>query len=157
MQALQNKRLAVLDSNPNALQSLWHQQQNRFLDERAALLTLTPHPPVNLKVDNGKTFTVDNDMIDILLLMGKKTNKQFELISVDPNSNKFKVYDIDISLVPDGIKLKGKVYDFLKGSFMFITIKDVTERDIKADENEIKQFLKDIRYKQRGDNKSNRS
>ena len=40
---------------------------------------------------------------------------------------------------------------------MFITNKDVTERDIKDDENEIKQFLKDIRYNQRGDTKSNRS
>ena len=40
---------------------------------------------------------------------------------------------------------------------MFITSKDVTERDIKGDENKLKQFLKDIGYKQRGDTKSNRS
>ena len=42
MQALQNKTLAVLDSNTNTLKSLGHHQQNSFLDERAALLT--PHP-----------------------------------------------------------------------------------------------------------------
>ena len=40
---------------------------------------------------------------------------------------------------------------------MFITNKDLTERDIKGSENKIKQFLKDIGYKQRGDTKSNRS
>ena len=40
---------------------------------------------------------------------------------------------------------------------MFITNKNVTERDIKGDENKIKQFLRDIGYKQRGDSKSNRS
>ena len=40
---------------------------------------------------------------------------------------------------------------------MFITSKDVTERDIKGDEIKLKQFLKDIGYKQRGDTKSNRS
>ena len=67
-------------------------------------------------------------MIDILLEMGKQTNKQFQLISVDTNSSKFKINDIDVSLVPDGIKIKGKVYDFSKGFAMFITSKDVTER-----------------------------
>ena len=41
--------------------------------------------------------------------MGKQTNKQFQLISVDANSNKFITNDIDVSLVPDGIKMKGKV------------------------------------------------
>ena len=40
---------------------------------------------------------------------------------------------------------------------MFITNKNVTERDIKSDENKIKRFLRDIRYKQRRDTKSNRS
>ena len=40
---------------------------------------------------------------------------------------------------------------------MFITNKNVTERDIKGDENKIKQFLRDIGYKQRGHTKSNRS
>ena len=66
-------------------------------------------------------------MIDILLLMGKQANKQFQLISVDPNSNKFKINDVDVSLVPDGIKIKGKVYDFSKGFSIFITNKDVTK------------------------------
>ena len=40
---------------------------------------------------------------------------------------------------------------------MFITNKNVTERVIKCDENEINRFLRDIGYKQRGDTKSNRS
>ena len=53
--------------------------------------------------------------------------------------------------------MKGKVYDFSKGFAIFISNKDVTERDIKGDENKIKQFLRDIGYKQRGDTKSNRS
>ena len=64
MQALQNKTLAALDSNTNVLKSLEHQQQNSFLDKRAALLTPTPDPPVKLIEDRGKTVTVDNDMID---------------------------------------------------------------------------------------------
>ena len=95
--------------------------------------------------------------IDILLLMVKQTNKQFRLKSVDPISNKIKINDVDVSLVPDGIKLKGKVYDFSKGFSIFITNKDLTERDITGDENKIKQFLRDIAYKQRGNTKSKRS
>ena len=39
---------------------------------------------------------------------------------------------------------------------MFISDKNVTERDIKGDENKIKRFLRDIGYKERGDTKSNR-
>ena len=70
-QALQNKTLAVLDSNTNTLKSLRHHQQNSFLDERAALLTPTPDPHTTLKDNRGQTFAVDNDMIDILLLMVK--------------------------------------------------------------------------------------
>ena len=103
MQALQNKTLAVLDSNTSTLKSLGHHQQNSFLDERAALLTPTPDPHTILKNDRGQTFAVDNDMIDILLLMGKQTNKQLKLISVDPNSNNYNITDVDVSLVPDGI------------------------------------------------------
>ena len=53
--------------------------------------------------------------------------------------------------------MKGKVYDFFKGFALFITNKDVTERDIKGDENKVKQFLSNIGCKQRGDTKSNRS
>ena len=151
MQALQNKTLAVLDSNTDTLKSLEHHQQNSFLDEGAALLTPTPDPHTTLKDDRGQIFAVDNDMIDILLLMGKETNIKFQLISVDPNSNKFKINGVDVSLVPDGIKMKVKVYDFCKGFSIFITNKGVTERDIKGDENKIKQFLRDIGYNQRGD------
>ena len=68
MQALQKKTLVPLEDNTNVLKALESQQQRRFLDDRA----------VTLKDDRGKTFSVDNDMIDILLLMGKQTNKQFE-------------------------------------------------------------------------------
>ena len=157
MQALQSKTLAVLDSNTNTLKSLGHHQQNSFPDERAALLKPTPDPHTIIKDDRGQTFAVDNVMIDILLLMGKQTNKQFQLISVDPNSIKFKINDVDVSLVPDGIKMKGKVFDFSKGFSIFITNKDVIERDIKGDEIKLKQFLRDTAYKQRGDTKSDRS
>ena len=37
VQALQNKTLAALDSNTNALKSPGHHQQSSFLDERTAL------------------------------------------------------------------------------------------------------------------------
>ena len=115
MQALQNKTLAERDSNTNTLKSLGNHQQNSFLDERASLLTPTPDPHTTLKDNRGQTSAVDKDMIDILLLMGKETNKQFQLISFDANSNKFIINDLDVSLVPDGIKMKGKVYNFFNG------------------------------------------
>ena len=75
MQALQNKYLAALDSNTNALKSLGHHQQSSFLDERAALLTPTPAPPITLKDIRGEAFAVENVMIDILIQMRKPTSK----------------------------------------------------------------------------------
>ena len=121
-QTLQNQTLEALAYNTNVLKALDTQQQSNSLNDRA----------VTLKDDRGKTFTVDNDMIAILIEMLKQTNNQFKLISVDANLNKFRIIGVDVSLVPDGIKMKGKVYDFSKGFAIFITNKDVIERDIKV-------------------------
>ena len=131
MQVLQNKTLAALDGNTNALKSLGHHQQSSFL-ERTVLLTPSSDPTVTLKDDGGKTFAVENDMVDILIELSKQTNKRFQLISVDPNSNKFKINVVDVSPVPDGIQMKVKVYDFSKGFAMYITRNGVTESDIKV-------------------------
>ena len=84
MQALQNQTLAALEDDTNVLKSVEHKRQSSFL-EQASLLSPTLGPPVTLKDDRCKTFTVDNDMIEILLLMNNQTNKQLELKSVDPN------------------------------------------------------------------------
>ena len=146
-QTLQNQTLESLAYNTIVLKALDPQQQSNSLDDRA----------VTLKDDRGKTFFVDTDMIAILIEMVKQTNNQFQLISVDANSNKFKLNGVVVSLVPDGIKMKGNVYDFSKGFAILITNRDLTERDIKGDEDKIKQFLRDIAYKQKGDTKSNRS
>ena len=56
------------------------------------------------------------------LLMAKQTNNQFELKSVDQNSNNFKINGIDLSLVPDGIKIK-KSMIFLCGLLGLLRIK----------------------------------
>ena len=77
-QTLQIQTLEALAYNTNGLKALDPQQQRNSLDDRA----------VTLKDDRGKTFTVDNDMIAILIEMGKQTNNQFQLISVDANPNK---------------------------------------------------------------------
>ena len=74
-QTLQNQTLEALAYNTNVLKAT-KQQQSNSLDDRA----------VTLKEDRGKTFTVDKDIIAILIEMGKLTNNQFQLISVDANS-----------------------------------------------------------------------
>ena len=93
------KTLEELAYNTNVLKALDPQQRSNSLDGRAVIL----------KDDRGKTFTVDNDMIAILIEMGEQTNNQFQLISVDANSNKILINGVDVSLVPDGIKMKCKV------------------------------------------------
>ena len=85
-------------------------------------------------------------MIDILLLMGELTNKQLELKSIDPTSNKFKINGIDVSLAPNGRKIKNRVCDFCRIFTLFVTKKDVTQKDIRGEENKIRLFLSDINY-----------
>ena len=58
MQTIQNKTLEALTPN--------NEQQRSFLELQAT--------PLALEDDRGKTFAVENDMIDILLLMGKQAN-----------------------------------------------------------------------------------
>ena len=65
------------------LQRVWSTKDKVAFFDQASLLSPTLDPPVTLKDDRGKTFTVDKDMIEILSLMGKQTNKQLELKSVD--------------------------------------------------------------------------
>ena len=108
MQVLQSQTLAALEDNTNTLKSVEHQRQRQssFLDNLRSSFTdrASPISPVKIKDDRGKTSDVDNDMIEIFLLMVEQTNKKFELISVDPNSNKFEINAVDVSLVPDGNK-----------------------------------------------------
>ena len=156
MQAPQNQTLAALEDNTNALNSGEHLRQSSFL-EQASFLSPTLDPPVTLKDDRGKKFTVDNDMIEILLLIGKQTNKQLELKSVDPNSNKFKKNGADVSLEPNGIKVNDRVYDFSRGFTLFVTNKDLNKKNIRGEGNKIRLFLSDINYNRKiGDIKSNR-
>ena len=96
-------------------------------------------------------------MLDILADMRKQTNIQLRIVPFDANENKFTINNVPTHITPNGIKLRNNNYDFTKGFLMFTTTKNVTERDIKCDENKIKRFLRDIGYKQSGDTKSNRT
>ena len=92
-----------------------------------------------------------------LLLIFRQTNKQLELKSSDPNSNKFKINGVDLSLAPNGIKIKSRIYHFSRDFTMFVSNKDVTQKDIRCEENKIRLFLKDINHNRKGgDIKSNR-
>ena len=113
--------------------------------------------PITLPGRERKLFKLSNEMLDILADMRKQTNIQLRLVPFDANENKFTINNVPTHITPNGIKLRNKNYDFNKGFLMFITNKNVTERDIKGEENKIKRFLRDIGYKQRGDTKSNRS
>ena len=92
----------------------------------------------------------------LLADMRKQTNIQLRLVLFDANENEFTINNAPTRVTPNGIKLRNNNYDCTKGFHMIITNKNVTERDIKGDENKIKQFLRDIGYKQIGDTKGNR-
>ena len=144
MQALQNNTLAELD-NTNALKALDFSpvQQSGF----------SIREPITLPGREGKLFKLSNEMIDILADMRKQTNIQLRLVPFDANENDFTINNVPTHIIPNDMKLRNHNYDFTKGFLMFITNKNVIERDIKGDENKIKRFLRDIGYKQRGDTK----
>ena len=113
--------------------------------------------PITLPGREGELFKQSYEMLDILADMRKQTNVQLRLVPFDANENEFTINNVPTHITPNGIKLRNNNYVFTKGFLMFITHKNVTERDVKGDENKIKHFLRDIGYKQRGDTKSNRS
>ena len=113
--------------------------------------------PVTLPGREGKLFKFSNEMLDILADMRKQKNIQLRLVPFDAYENEFTINNVPTHITPNGIKLRNNNYDFTKGFLMFITNKNVTEKDIKGHENKIKQFLRDIGYKRRRETKSNRS
>ena len=138
-----------IEENTNALKALEFSpvQQSGF----------SVREPITLPGREGKLFKLSNEMLDTLADMRKQTNIQLRLVPFDANENEFTINNVPTHITPNGIKLRNINSDFTKGFLMFITNKNVTERDIKADENKVKRFLRDIGYKQRGDTKSNRS
>ena len=138
-----------IEDNTNALKALEFSpvQQSGF----------SVREPITLPGREGKLFKLSNEKLDILADMREQTNIQLRLVPFDANENKFTINNVPTHITPNGIKLRNNIYDFTKGFLMFITNKNVTERVVKGDENKIKRCLRDIGYKQRGDNKSIRS
>ena len=91
--------------------------------------------PITLPGREGKLFKLSKEMLDILADMRKQTNIQLRLVPFEANENKFTINNVPTHITSNGIKLRNNNYDFPKGFFMFITNKNVTERDIKGDEN----------------------
>ena len=138
-----------IEHNKNALKALEFSpvQQNGF----------SVREPITLPGREGKLFKLSNEMHDILADMRKQTNIQLRLVPFDANEIEFTIINVPTRITMNDIILRNNNYDFTIGFLMFITNKNVTERDIKCDENKIKRFLRDIGCKQRGDTKSNRS
>ena len=130
-----------IEDNTNALKAL------EFSPVQQSGFSVREH--ITLPGREGKFFKLSNEMLDIL------ADIQLRLIPFNANENEFTFNNVPPHITPDGIKLRNNNYDFTKCFLMFITNQNVTEKDIKGDENKIKQFLRDIGYKQRGDTKSN--
>ena len=67
--------------------------------------------PLNLTINDYKCnkFTVEIEMIGILLEMWKKTKEHIDLKQVQAYSSNIKMIEIDISLESDGIKAKDNI------------------------------------------------
>ena len=134
---------AWIEDNTNALKALEFTAQQSGFSVRESNA---------LPGQKGKLYNLSNEMLDILADTKEQSNIQLELNPVDANENEFTVKNVRTHITPNGIKLRNNNYDFSK-DFRIITDKNVTKRDVKGDENKIKQFLRDIGYKQRGDTK----
>ena len=121
-----------IEDNTNALKALEFSpvQQSGF----------SVREPITLPGREGKLFKLSNEMLDILADMRKQTNIQLRLVPFDANEDEFTINKVPTRKKPNGIKLRNNNYDFTKGFLMFITNKNVTERDIKGDENKINDF-----------------
>ena len=76
-------------------------------------------------------------MPDNLAVIRKRSKIQLQLIPIDAKENEFTIIIVPTHITPNDIKLRNNNYDFSEGFLLFITDKNVTERDIKSDENKI--------------------
>ena len=74
-------------------------------------------------------------MPDNLAVIRKRSNIELQLIPVDAKENNFTIIIVRTHITPNDIKLRNNHYDFSEGFLLFITDKNVTERDIRSDEN----------------------
>ena len=90
--------------------------------------------------------------------IGAQTNPQLKLNLVDLPTRRHKMIDVDITLEQGAFLAKDNIYEFSNGFINFLTKSNVRYDDnIEEDENNIKRFLKDIRYDVgKGDEKSAR-
>ena len=64
---------------------------------------------------------------------------------------------VNISLGPAGINLTHSIYEFFRSFTVFITNKDLIERDITGDEDKSKRIPTDIKCIQKGDTRNKRA
>ena len=101
---------------------------------------------------------VDTKTAKLLHDMGAQTNSQLKLELVDLPSRRYKMNGVDVTLEQGAFLVRDNVYEFSEGFTDFLTKSNVTYDDkVEEDENNIKRFLKDIRYDLgKGDKKSAR-
>ena len=90
---------------------------------------------------------VDTKTAKLPLDIGAQTNPQLKLNLVDLPTRRHKMIDVDITLEQGAFLVKDNIYEFSDGFINFLTKSNVRYDDnIEEDENNIKRFLKDIRY-----------
>ena len=58
--------------------------------------------------------------------MGDQTNPHLKLNLLDLPTRRYKIYDVDITLVQGSFLVKNKIYEFSDGFINFLTISKVT-------------------------------
>ena len=101
---------------------------------------------------------VDTKTAKLLHDLRAQTNPQLKLNLVDLPTRRYKMNHVVITLEQGAFLVKDNIYEFSDGFINLLTKSNVTYDDnIEEDENEIKKFLKDIRYDLgKGDKKSAR-
>ena len=127
-----NKTEEALEDNTNTLKAL----EILSFSQSVFSSPLKYQATRDLVDAKGETFIVSNDVIEIVAETLFQKNKQLQLIPIDANLSNFRTNCTNLSN-RNCIKVKDNYYNFSKDFTVIVTIKDLTESDIKKDENKI--------------------
>ena len=89
---------------------------------------------------------VDKDTAHIIHLMTNQSNPQLKLMLGDLDIGEYKTNGVEVTYQENAFIVRDNIYEFSDGLINFLTNPDVTNSDIREDENKIEKFLLDIGY-----------
>ena len=144
--ALGEQRLRAIDWPNLELDKQTKMIENIRLTRNKALMTPDLSNGAVEEARDKPGIIVDKDTAHIIHLMTNQSNPQLKLMLGDLDIGEYKTNGVEVTYQKNAFMVRDNIYEFSDGLINFLTNPDVTNSDIREDENKIKKFLLGIGY-----------